>query len=268
MKCCGRCKRVNYCSVECQKGHWKLGGHKKMCGKEGGSGARGEEGGSGARGDGAGASVEGGARGDGAGASVEGDAPLQNPCPICLDNEDDGVGGLMCYNCGQNFCEKCSAGGLASLAACPTCRAMLDVSEQEEVRRLRRLLERPYGRYTPISQNNLGLCYITGTGVGRNLAEAARLFRLAADHGCAGAQHNLAVCYNHGNGVATNRVEALRLYRLAANQGNADAQYNLGSRYEDGDGVAQDTTEAVRLYRLAANQGFSYAQQGLSRLGL
>jgi hypothetical protein len=37
MKFCSRCKRENYCSVECQKSHWKIGGHKKVCGKEGGA---------------------------------------------------------------------------------------------------------------------------------------------------------------------------------------------------------------------------------------
>lgn len=30
-KRCGRCKAVNYCSVECQKNHWTAGGHSKAC---------------------------------------------------------------------------------------------------------------------------------------------------------------------------------------------------------------------------------------------
>ncbi len=33
LKQCGRCRKVGYCSVECQKSHWKT--HKKECsGKE------------------------------------------------------------------------------------------------------------------------------------------------------------------------------------------------------------------------------------------
>jgi hypothetical protein len=82
MKCCGRCKRVNYCSVECQKGHWKLGGHKKVCGKRCGSGAR----------------------SDGVPAT-----PLKHPCPICLDTEDNaGEEPGMCFSCGQMFCDSCN----------------------------------------------------------------------------------------------------------------------------------------------------------------
>jgi len=29
-KCCGGCRRVNYCSVECQKNHWRTG-HREAC---------------------------------------------------------------------------------------------------------------------------------------------------------------------------------------------------------------------------------------------
>ena len=28
---CSRCKRAVYCSADCQKFHWKSGGHKGMC---------------------------------------------------------------------------------------------------------------------------------------------------------------------------------------------------------------------------------------------
>ena len=30
-KPCSRCKITYYCSVRCQKQHWKVGGHKKRC---------------------------------------------------------------------------------------------------------------------------------------------------------------------------------------------------------------------------------------------
>ena len=28
---CGRCKVIMYCNVNCQKWHWKEGGHKQEC---------------------------------------------------------------------------------------------------------------------------------------------------------------------------------------------------------------------------------------------
>lgn len=36
------------------------------------------------------------------------------------------------------------------------------------------------------------------------------------------------VCYETGVGVAKNVVEAARLYKLAADQGNVEAYFNLG----------------------------------------
>jgi TPR repeat protein len=39
-----------------------------------------------------------------------------------------------------------------------------------------------------IAQSNLGLMYETGQGVPQDYTEAARLYRLAADQGFAGAQ--------------------------------------------------------------------------------
>jgi TPR repeat protein len=213
---------------------------KKVCGGEGGSGAR----------------------GDAAAASGVDDAPLQHPCPICLDNEDDAVGFGMCFSCGQMYCGKCNVDG-GILDTCPTCRAVLNVSGQENVRRLLVLLERPCGRSTPITLCNLGTCYESGTGVDQDYTEAVRLYRLAADQGNAHAQCNLGACYKDGTGVDQDHAETIRLYRLAADQGYPYAQHYLGCCYAHGTGVVQDHAEAVRWFRLAADQGFANALRSL-----
>jgi TPR repeat protein len=113
------------------------------------------------------------------------------------------------------------------------------------------------------AQYNLAQCYFYGNGVGQNYPEAVRLYRLLADQGNADAQNRLGVCYENGNGVAQNYAEAERWYRSAAGQGNADRQYKLGDRYYFGTNVRQDYAEAVRWYRLSANQGNADAQCSL-----
>ena len=70
-----------------------------------------------------------------------------------------------------------------------------------------------------------------------------------------------------GLGVAADIAEAIRLYRLAAAQGLAGSQCKLAYMYEVGRGVAADTAEAISLYRLAAAQGDAYATAALARLG-
>ena len=98
--------------------------------------------------------------------------------------------------------------------------------------------------------------YISGLSrdVGEeDLAEAARLYRLAADQGLARAQKSLAVLYDFGRGVTQNYGEAVIWYRLAAEQGNAEAQFNLGTMYANGQGVAQDYVHAHMWLGLVAS---------------
>ena len=65
-------------------------------------------------GDGGGAAAAGGGAG---GPDDDDDDEIENPCPICLDNEDDAtVDGKMngaCYACGQSYCGACNHGGLS-----------------------------------------------------------------------------------------------------------------------------------------------------------
>ena len=61
-----------------------------------------------------------------------------------------------------------------------------------------------------------------------------------------------------------NVAEAVRLFKLAAEQGHAQAQYDLAGMYERGiGGLAIDLDEAARLYQLAAEQDHVEAQSKL-----
>jgi TPR repeat protein len=71
-------------------------------------------------------------------------------------------------------------------------------------------------------------------GLEKNDAEAARLFKLAADQGYSYAQFYLGIFYENGfGGLPKNLAEAARLYKLAADQGDDNARANL-SRLNDG----------------------------------
>jgi len=104
------------------------------------------------------------------------------------------------------------------------------------------------------AQSTLGLLYYRGSkDVPRNEAEAAKWFRLAAQHGDATAQFNLGVMYSEGQGVPQDHAKAVHFYRLAAEQGNPQAEYNLGLSYADGDdGGKRDLVAAHMWFNLAA----------------
>ncbi len=144
------------------------------------------------------------------------------------------------------------------------------------------------------SMFELGECLALGVGTARDEAEAARLWRHAAEQGHEAAQARLAAseaCNDMARAAAATEVlasppesqetemlraaasngdveaqiklgamvendeEAARLFQQAASKGNAEAQFRLGLCHFDGTGMPQSDAEAVRLFRLAAQQG-------------
>ncbi|NWG93164.1 MAG: sel1 repeat family protein [Parvularculaceae bacterium] len=129
---------------------------------------------------------------------------------------------------------------------------------------------------------------------GRAPAEAREQFDRAARQGHPVASFNLAVFNRDGIAMKRNISEAIRLFRLAAETPNVrqgQAHYELARILETGDGVAliggdvygrselashypagagglaKDEAEAMRLSTLAARRGGAYAQAELKRLG-
>lgn len=106
------------------------------------------------------------------------------------------------------------------------------------------------------AQFNLGLLlYEGGGGLGKNLKEAVSWWMKAARQGHSGAGFTLGVCYSEGSGVNKDPQAAAEWYTKAANMGNADAQFNLGVCYEDGLGVEKSLMAAIEWFRMAAEQG-------------
>jgi TPR repeat protein len=107
---------------------------------------------------------------------------------------------------------------------------------------------------------------LKGQVVPKDLAEAAKWFRMAAEQGDPQAQNNLGTMCDQGDGVDKDQAEAVRWFRAAAEQGHVIAQYNLGSMYEHGDGVLADGPEAVDWYHAAGNQGYYRACMALAQM--
>ena len=152
----------------------------------------------------------------------------------------------------------------------------------------------------PDWENNLGLCYIYGKGVEKNVAEGNNWYKKALEHGSTEALFNLGVSYYKGEGVVKDLQEAKRLfekssaqgddiaqlyigriledtnascdeivaaYKKAAEMGCTEAQDYLGYWYENGEnGLDVDYQEAFRWYKKAAEQGNRYAQYDIGCL--
>ena len=81
----------------------------------------------------------------------------------------------------------------------------------------------------------------------KDLAEAAKWYRKAAEQGYASAQYNIGGCYDTGSGVSKNFVEAHKWHNLASAQG-----------------VAQSKVQRFWLERFMTREQIAEAQQRAS----
>jgi len=107
------------------------------------------------------------------------------------------------------------------------------------------------------SMLRIGRCYETGDGVGKNLTEAVKWYRMAAEQGHAQGMFELSKCYTFGFGVRKNRVTAEKWLRMAAEHGHVTAMFLLGQWHlrEVGGGVGYNPREAAKWFRRAADNG-------------
>jgi TPR repeat protein len=107
------------------------------------------------------------------------------------------------------------------------------------------------------AQNDLGLALQLGKGVAKNEANAARMFRLAAQQSLPEAEYNLAVMYDLGAGLPQDYAQARHWYERAAddNEGDGDAEYRLGILDEQGLGDAKNPSGATSWFDKAAEHG-------------
>ena len=73
----------------------------------------------------------------------------------------------------------------------------------------------------------LGVSYLNGTGVKRDLLAAFAFLSLAAEQGDASAMNSLAGMYEKGLGTDADREKAIELYAKASQAGNQPARDNL-----------------------------------------
>jgi len=108
----------------------------------------------------------------------------------------------------------------------------------------------------------LGVLYGTGAGVGKDEAQARKLFERAADAGNPRGVTNLAAL-SGGSGASSDPARARELLAKAA-ETNSEAQYQLGLMLADGTGGPKDDVGARNLFEKAAAQNHAGA---LERMG-
>lgn len=94
---------------------------------------------------------------------------------------------------------------------------------------------------------------------------AANIWLIEAYEGSHDAQFNLGVMYIEGKGVAKNITEAIFWFDKAASTGHIEAQYNLGHLYFQNSDDEESIKKGVDWWRKSAEQGFAIAQYNYGR---
>ena len=123
------------------------------------------------------------------------------------------------------------------------------------------LIQRAADAGSAEGQHRLALVLMNGeAGLARNPARAVELFEKAAAQGHRRAQFNIGLIYLRGQGVPRNLIQARAWLEQAAADGDVYATYALGrAMAESVTPVSADPTRAADLFRQAAEKGHMLA---------
>jgi TPR repeat protein len=118
---------------------------------------------------------------------------------------------------------------------------------------------------SPLAQWRLGDYYSQGKHVEQDLKLAAELYEAAAQQGDEQAILRLGQTYAFGNSAVPRDLEqAIRWFRVAAEKGSVIAQHNLAVCYTDPDTKQRDMRLAAMWFHRAAEGGYQESMKSLS----
>lgn len=113
----------------------------------------------------------------------------------------------------------------------------------------------------------LAYLHKNGTGVEQDADKFVELIQSAAKSGIVDAQRDVGTLYRNGYApLEKNMPEALRYYRMAAEGGDAKAAYFLGDIYLFGKGVKASSGDAIKYLSQSANTPYGFAQMRLGEI--
>ncbi|RIY33466.1 hypothetical protein CJP74_01700 [Psittacicella melopsittaci] len=96
---------------------------------------------------------------------------------------------------------------------------------------------------------------------------ARTYFFRASKQGSIGAKRYLGLMYLNGQGVTRNLTKSFNYFSAAAKGNDAVALYYVGRAYEYGQGVSRNLNQAKSHYQKSAQLGNNLASQAVLRLG-
>ena len=104
----------------------------------------------------------------------------------------------------------------------------------------------------PAAMYELSMCYMNGTGVGKDLKKALIWLNKAADMGYSEAMLQLGMIYYEGKEIKTDYEKAFEWFFQAAEKKHARAMYQLSLCYRNAKGVDRDLKKEMEWLNKAA----------------
>lgn len=117
------------------------------------------------------------------------------------------------------------------------------------------LMEKALSKGCTKAMPELGAAYLMGMGREVDYSKGFHISLYAAQNGSGLAANNVAVCYEGAYGVGENMAEAIRWWRIAAEKAYADAYWPLAKNLSEGSSVAKNLSEARKWGRKAVEAG-------------
>lgn len=128
-------------------------------------------------------------------------------------------------------------------------------------------------RWLPLAENgdheaqyNLGILYMKGLGVEKDLKAAFNWYKRSAANGNTDAMYNLGIMYDKGRVIYRSTKDATKWWKKAAELGNADAQFNIAVEYAYGRNLGKDVPLALSWWKKSARQGHQDSRAALYRV--
>jgi TPR repeat protein len=125
------------------------------------------------------------------------------------------------------------------------------------------LLTRKANAGDPVAQHELGIRYLTGTGVDADTVKAAFWIKKAADQNVTPARFNMAILYYHGWGIPWNPFESHRYFLSAAELDMPEAQFAVAVSLVENLIMPEDWPEGFRWIKKASDAGYKPATDAL-----
>lgn len=138
-----------------------------------------------------------------------------------------------------------------------------DQGKPKNIRKAMKLLHKASSLGSQEAQYTLGLRYLTGIGIDRDLNIAFELFRQSALQGHVSAMYSLSICYKNGDGIQRDFQSGMKYLRMSADGGHRRACFHYGMSLMLGIGEEIDFKKGFDYLKASADKGYNEAMYQL-----